>query len=505
MKKIIAIFLAALLVSFMLTSCSPAEEDAGGGKKLKIVSTIFPQYDWVHQILGDKSDDAEMTLLLNSGVDLHNYQPTAQDIIQVSNSDMFIYVGGESDGWVEDALKNASNKNMVVINLLEVLGDKVKEEEIKEGMEHEHEHDHEVNAADVKDRPLSDWLGDWSTIEKNLKNGDLNEYVEHQAEENETNAASQKSAYEARWKSDYTGLKITETSVTFGDVTVDFEYAGYKIVEGESGDSVWYGFAAKTPVDGAPKYIAFSDHGTGGEEEHEEEEDEAHEETAHFHMRYGNESFEALTAIEGWGPTFFPADATGEAVAEAMSGHGHSHEGENDEHVWLSLKNAQTLTSYIADKLASLDADNAQTYKTNAQAYNTKLSALDTQYQQAVNAASVKTLLFADRFPFRYLVDDYGLDYYAAFSGCSAETEASFETVVFLAEKTNELSLNNVMVIESSDKTMANTVIQNTAGKNQTVLVLDSLQSVTAADVTKGTTYLSVMESNLAVLKEALK
>ncbi|MDR1628656.1 MAG: zinc ABC transporter substrate-binding protein [Oscillospiraceae bacterium] len=502
MKKIIAVFMAALLASLMLTSCNKPE-NTDSGKKLKIVSTIFPQYDWVRQILGDQADEAELTLLLDKGVDLHNYQPTADDIIKVSNSDLFIYVGGESDAWVEDALKNAANKNMVVINLLEVLGDAVKEEEIKEGMEHD-EHDHEVDVDDVKDRPLSDWQGDWVTIEDALANGDLDEYVAHQAQENETDAATQKAAYEQHWKSDYANLKITGTSVTFGGVAVDYEYAGYKIVEGANGAAVWYGFAAKTPVDTAPKFIAFSDHGTGGEEDHEDEDEDEHE-TAHFHMRYGNESFEALTEIENWSPTFFPSDAAGEEIAEAMSGHGHSHEGELDEHVWLSLKNAQVFTSYIADKLAELDADNTAIYKANAESYNTKLGALDGEYRQAVNKAATKTLLFADRFPFRYLVDDYGLDYYAAFSGCSAETEASFETVVFLAEKTNGLNLKHVMVIESSDKSMANTVIQNTAGKNQSILVLNSLQSVTAAEVSAGTTYLSVMESNLEVLKEAMQ
>lgn len=123
----------------------------------------------------------------------------------------------------------------------------------------------------------------------------------------------------------------------------------------------------------------------------------------------------------------------------------------------------------------------------------------------AVNAVTVKTLLFGDRFPFRYLVDDYALDYYAAFVGCSAETEASFETIVFLAGKADELSLKNIMVTESSDQSIAKTIRDNTQDKNQQILVLNAMQSVTSGEVKDGATYLSIMESNLNVLKDALR
>ena len=103
------------------------------------------------------------------------------------------------------------------------------------------------------------------------------------------------------------------------------------------------------------------------------------------------------------------------------------------------------------------------------------------------------------------MVDDYGLSYYAAFVGCSAETEASFETITFLAGKTDELGLKNIMTIEKSDQKIAKTIIENTKEKNQGILTLDSMQSTTSDDVKKGATYFSIMENNLNVLQEALQ
>ena len=177
---------------------------------------------------------------------------------------------------------------------------------------------------------------------------------------------------------------------------------------------------------------------------------------------------------------------------------------EYDEHVWLSLKNAETLCSAISDALQQIDPANKDTYAANAAAYTQKLAALDAEYQAAVDTAARKTILFGDRFPFRYLADDYGLNYYAAFVGCSAETEASFETVSFLARKVDELNLPCVLTIEGAQHKIAETIVQNTAEKNQRVLVMDSMQATTAQDAANGTTYLSVMEQNLSVLNEAL-
>lgn len=325
------------------TAASSAESSAeASGKKLKIVATIFPEYDWVRQILGDEAKNAELTLLLDNGVDLHSYQPTADDIAKISECDLFIYVGGESDGWVKDALKEGKNPDRKVINLLEALGNNTKEEEVVEGMQAE-------------------------------------------------------------------------------------------------------------------------------EEEHE-------------------------------------STAAGESAAAGESSEAEEEEGpEYDEHVWLSLRNARELCETIAEDLKSLDSAHASVYDANLKKYEGELDALDQQYQQAVNAAGNKTLLFGDRFPFRYLVDDYGLKYYAAFVGCSAETEASFETVSFLAKKMDELGLKHVMTIEGPDKKIAATVIENTKDKNQDVLALNSMQSVTTKDIEGGETYLGVMQQNLEVLKKALQ
>ena len=317
------IFWKLVGLSLIIPFCASCNLNNDG--KIKIVTTIFPEYDWVMNILGDKKDDANVTLLLDNGIDLHSYQPTPKDIITISRCDLFIYVGGESDEWVEDALKNATNKNMKTINMMEVLGDAIKEEEVIEGME--------------------------------------------------------------------------------------------------------------------------------GEEEEGEEEEEV----------------------------------------------------EYDEHVWLSLKNAQTLVTEISKKIGEIDAENANYYQTNATSYVNSLKDLDTRYTQAVAAGTKDTLLFADRFPFRYLVDDYNLKYFAAFVGCSAETEASFKTITFLASKVDELGLTVIFKIESSDGGIANTVKNATQNKNQTILTMDSIQSASTKEYKAGRNYLSIMEQNLTVLKEAVK
>lgn len=328
-KKVLLILIGVFASIGVLSGCQKAESRKTDGdtkeEKISIVCTIFPEYDWVKEIVGRENTDVEITLLLDNGTDLHSYQPTAEDIVKIADADMFIYVGGESDGWVEDCLKEATNPDMVVINLLDVLGDSIKEEEIVEGMQSEDEAD-------------------------------------------------------------------------------------------------------------------------------------SHDE-------------------------------------EAM---------EYDEHVWLSLKNAAVLCQAISDGLCQLDEKNAQNYIGNTANYLEQLNQLDEQYQQAVNNGEFKTILFGDRFPFRYLVDDYDMTYYAAFAGCSAETEASFETVIYLANKMDELKLPSILVIENSDEAVAETILENTVGKGQKILVLNSMQSVTGEDVKNGTTYLSIMKENLDVLQSAL-
>ena len=316
MKKLIP-GVIALVMLFAMNSIAVAETS--------VVATIFPVYDWVREVAGD---DVDLTLLLDNGVDLHSYQPTAQDIMKVATCDMFVYVGGESDDWVEDALSEAVNPDMVVVNLVEAMGGDIKMEEIVEGMERE-EDEHEADA-------------------------------------------------------------------------------------------------------------------------HEDHEDEA------------------------------------------------------DEHVWLSLRNAQKLVKVLASALGEADPANVERYAANADAYAEKLAALDAEYAAVCEAADYDTLLFGDRFPFRYLTDDYGLKYYAAFSGCSAESEASFETVVFLAGKLEELQLPAVMTIEGSDGRLAETVVQATGTRDAKILTLDSMQSTTSEDLKNGATYLSIMEENLEVLRQAL-
>lgn len=312
MKKIIVLLLGALMVLSVLSGCDKKNDN---DNKLKVVTTTFPIYDWVKEIL--KDEDVDVSLLQDNGVDLHSYEPTVDDIAKINNADVFMYVGGESDEWVESVLE--SNKNVRVVNLLEVLGDSVKLEEELEGVEHDHEHDHE----------------------------DEEEY---------------------------------------------------------------------------------------------------------------------------------------------------------DEHVWLSLRNAKKCVEAIKDVLCELDPTNMDRYKKNAEEYFEKLELLDQKYMEVVSNSKNNTLIFGDRFPFRYLVDDYNLNYYAAFVGCSTESEASFNTITFLAKKLDELGLTSILTIEGNNHKIAKTIIKNTENKNQEILIFNSMQG----SILEGDTYLSIMEKNLEVLKKAL-
>ena len=507
MKKMIPLFLVLTMVVGLLAGCgkkNAAETGESDSNKLSVVTTIFPEYDWVKEILGDKAESTDLTMLLDNGVDLHSYQPTADDIVKISDCDLFIYVGGESDKWVDDALKEATNKDMKVIDLLEVLGDSVKTEETVEGMqetEHAHDHSKEVSTFEdheVQDRSLSDWAGSWQSAYPFALDGTLDDAFAAMAEEGEMTADEYKTYYQNGYKTDITNIDIEGDHIAFTyedgkKVGSDYKYIGYYIQNWSTGTkAAMYRFEAVDRTSGAPVCIEFNDHMI---------ESAAAE---HFHIRMSNESFDAIVDPEKSWPTFFPADMTGEDLCEHMEGHGHDHGEEKDEHVWLSLKNAKTLVGAIADALQELDPDNKDTYAANASAYIEELSALDGAYQSAVDGAARKTVLFGDRFPFRYLVDDYGLRYYAAFAGCSAESEASFETVSFLAKKVDELGLPCVLTIEDKNHKLAETIVRNTAGKNQKVLTMDSMQSTPSEDVANGTTYLSVMEQNLSVLKEAL-
>lgn len=344
-KSVTSATSSAAASSTASTQSETKTDDAN--KKFSVVCTIFPEYDWIRQLVGDKKDNYEITYLLDKGVDLHSYQPTAEDIAKIANCDLFVYVGGESDGWVNDALKESKNDKMQVVNLLETLGKNVKPEEVVEGMQEEDEHDHDHDDKDHDDK------------------------------------------------------------------------------------------------------------------------DHDHEDADHDHD--------------------------------------HEEETEYDEHVWLSLRNATVLVNTLAEKLQIIDPENKDYYAGTAADYTAKLGDLDSRYLATIKKAKVKTVLFGDRFPFRYLVDDYGLKYYAAFVGCSAETEASFETVAFLAKKTDDLKLKSVLVIENSDQKIAKKIVETTKDKNQNIVVLNSMQSVTNDDIANGATYLSIMESNLKALASALK
>ena len=193
-----------------------------------------------------------------------------------------------------------------------------------------------------------------------------------------------------------------------------------------------------------------------------------------------------------------------EEMVEGMEHAEEEDEEEADEHVWLSLHNAEKLVKVIADVLAEIDGEHADTYLNNAKEYEKKLSALDERYKETISSAAFDTLLFADRFPFRYLTDDYDLKYYAAFSGCSAESEASFDTVAFLIGKLNELALPAVIRLEDGRINIADTIIRDSATKDQRIVILHSMQQITGEDVRTGISYLSVMEDNLNALREAL-
>ena len=318
MKKTLSIVIVICCVFSLIAVLSACGEDDWDNGNLKIVTTIFPEYDWTMNVLGDHAKNVNIKNLLNSGVDMHSYQGNFRDTRYITTCDLLIYVGGESDDWVEDALKQAQNKDMIVIKLLDVIDDALDE---AEGIEGEDSHDHE---------------------------------------------------------------------------------------------------------------------------------------------------------------------------------------GELDEHVWMSLKRAKIAVQAIANALEKLVPDNAQDFEHNSKAYCQQLDELDVEYQQVVDETTTKTLVVADRFPFAYLFDDYGLSYYAAFSGCSAATDPSLDTIKKLADKVNEIGAKVLIVTETDDGTIASQVIALTQSKNQKILTLNSMQSIGASNRSDKVNYISIMQSNLAVLREAL-
>ena len=352
-----AIFVAAL---FSLVACNDnPKSKIAKDHKISIITTIYPEYAWTKEILGTRTDSVNLTLLIKNGIDLHSYKPTAHDVAKIASADMVIYVGGESDEWIKDALTASPKKGRVEINLMEALGDRVKAEEIVEGMQAEEEHHHE--------------------------------------------------------------------------------------------------------------------HAEEHEHEHHDEHAEAHEHEHH------------------------------DEHAEVHEHHHHDEDVENDEHVWLSLKNAEILVKKIAEELSKIDAAHASAYKQNAEAYIAQIQSLDAEYRTAVESAARKTVLFGDRFPFRYLVDDYGIKYYAAFVGCSAESEASFETIAFLAGKMDSESLPSIFIIENGNDKIAKAVLAaSKKSQDAQILTINSMQSITEKQINDGINYISLMKANLENLKKAL-
>lgn len=498
MKRLIFIALVLLLLASALAGCGQSEPVASGDK-ISVVATIFPQYDFVREVAGDHVD---LTMLLPPGAESHSFEPTPQDITKIQNCDVFIYVGGDSDEWIKGILESIDTSKMKIISLIDMVD--VVEEEIVEGMEeeHGHDHDHEFDPDDVKDRSLVDWEGSWKSVLPFLKDSSLDEFIEHTAEENKATEADTKASYEAKWQTDYQNININGDTVSFdGQAAARYTYVGYEIVESDHGASVWYQFQIAESTKGMPAYLAFSDHHIGNEEK--EHEDEDHEEgVAHFHLRYGNDSLAALMDMEEWTPTFFDTSATGEDIAAVLSSHGHEEEAEYDEHVWTSPKNAKIIVQGISDVLCEADDANASIYKENTSSYLTKLDELDAAFKAAVEAGVRKTLVFGDRFPFRYFADAYGLDYFAAFPGCSTETEPSAATVAFLIDEVKTENIPVVFHIELSNEKMVNTICEATNAKK---LLLHACHNISKSDFEKGVSYVDLMTANVEAIKEALK
>lgn len=294
-------------------------EAIGKEDPISIVTTIFPPYDFAKEIGGNK---VEVTMLLSPGVESHSYEPTPQDIIKINESDLFIYVGGESDAWVE-GITDSLDKSVRTLTLMDCV--EVVEEEHVEGMQAEAE-----NAE--------------------------------------------------------TGTEAEE-----------------------------------------PEY---------------------------------------------------------------------------DEHVWTSPRNAELIVQKIAEELCVIDTSNATSYTENGKQYNNKLEKLDKEYQEAVAHAARKELIFGDRFPFRYFVDAYGLTYYAAFPGCSSETEPSAATIAFLIDKVKQDNIPVILYLELSNHKIADAIAEATGVQTA---MLHSCHNISKDEVEQGATYLSLMQQNLEVLKGALQ
>lgn len=376
-----ALVTGALVIGGLLTGCGTEQkakqetvEIKTKDQKISVVTTIFPQYDFVRQIAGDS---VELKMLLKPGEETHSYEPTPQDIIAIQNSDLFIYVGGENDSWVEDILESMPDNGRKTLKLADCV-DTVEEEHV-EGMKEERGHDHE----------------------------------EHDHEEHGHDSES--------------------------DTHLDQD--------------------------------------SDVEEEHLLQEQEVQE-------THSDADSEAQTDGEH-----------GNDSSETVSVH------EIDEHVWTSPKNAEKIVERITDLLCEADEAHAAEYQTNAVDYEQQLEELDQEFRDVVDHSERNLLIFGDRFPFRYFADEYGLDYYAAFSGCASDTEPSAATMAFLINKVKEEQVPTVLKMELSNDNISKAIAE-AAGTD--VKVFYSCHNLTVEEFENGETYLSMMKKNVETLKEVL-
>lgn len=466
--------------------------------KPDVVAVNFPAYDFVRQIAGDR---VNLTMLLPPGAESHSFEPTPRDIIKIQECDVFIYTGGESDVWVDRILDSMDSSKIRIIRMMDAVD--LVEEEIVEGMEddeHDHAHAHadeHFTAEDVKDRALSDWAGEWESVYPYLLDGTLNPFMEHKAESGEKTAEEYYEQYKTAYATAIEKVVITGESMTFYTnglpVTTQYTYKGIAITPEDDG-SLWvrYQFeAVGNPPNGAPKYIMFSDHLY------------APAKAEHFHIYSSNESFDAL--MEDTNPvnypTYYPASLTTDELLAEMIGHDHEEEVEYDEHVWTSPHNAKRIVRVIANALCEVDSANAGVFRQNAEAYSAQLDELDKEFQAVVNNAKRKTIVFGDRFPFRYFVDTYGLTYFAAFPGCSTDTEPSAATVAFLIDKVKAEKIPVIFHIELGNERMADTIAEETGAKK---LLLHASHNITKQEFDRGVTFLELQKANVPRLREAL-
>ena len=382
MKKLLACALAASVAIFGLTACS--NQDKADAHKLKIVTTNFAEYDFARQITGDKAD---VKMLLKPGAESHSYEPSPQDIKTIQDSDLFVYVGGDSDEWVGDILESMDKKPNT-FKLMDAVD--LMEEEVKEGMVHEH-HDDDKDCCD-----------------EHKEHEHEHEHEEH-ADKHEEHADKHEHEHEHEHE----------------------------------------------------------EHADKHEHEHEEHADK-HEEHADKHEHEHEE---------------------------------HADEPEMDEHVWTSPVNAIKIVEKMSAEIIKLDPNNADTYKKNTEEYIKKLQKLDGEFRDVVKNGKRKEIVVGDRFPFLYFVKEYGIEYYAAFPGCSKDTDTNPATIAFLTEKVKEDNIPVVFHIELSNEQMSKAIAEATGAKSE---LLNAVHNISDEDFKKGVTYIDLMEHNVEVLKEAL-